>query len=83
VVLPDDLLADIDALVGSRGRSAFIAEIARKEVRRLRLMNFLDSKEPAWRSEDHPELKSGAAKWVHEMRRNDQKLDLRRRPRSK
>lgn len=27
VVLPDDLIADVDALVGPRGRSAFLAEV--------------------------------------------------------
>jgi hypothetical protein len=57
IILPSDVLQEIDALVGKRGRSAFLAEIARQEVRRRRLLAFLDRREPAWKSKDHPELK--------------------------
>jgi hypothetical protein len=32
VVLPVDLIADIGKLVGKRGRSAFLTEVARREV---------------------------------------------------
>ncbi|HXE09741.1 MAG TPA: hypothetical protein VN612_17685 [Acidobacteriaceae bacterium] len=75
IVLPDDLIADIDSLVGARGRSAFLAETARAEVRRRRLLEFLADPEPAWRDEDHPELAKGAAHWVKEMRRrSDERL---------
>jgi metal-responsive CopG/Arc/MetJ family transcriptional regulator len=48
VLLPEDLLQEIDALVGPRGRSSFLAETARNEVRRQKLLQFLESKEPAW-----------------------------------
>jgi hypothetical protein len=34
VVLPVDLVADIDKLVGKRGRRAFITEVARYEIQR-------------------------------------------------
>jgi hypothetical protein len=75
IVLPDELLADIDALVGARGRSAFLAETARAEVRRRRLLAFLADPEPAWRDEDHPELAKGAAHWVNQLRqRSDERL---------
>lgn len=33
IVLPDDLIEQIDARVGKRGRCAFLAEAAREEVR--------------------------------------------------
>jgi hypothetical protein len=79
VVLPDELLKRIDALVGTRGRSAFLAEVAEKEVRRRNLLAFLNDPEPAWKSEDHPELKNGAAAWVRKMRREDEKLRLKKR----
>jgi hypothetical protein len=68
IFLPDDLLRDIDALVGPRGRSAFLVETARNEVRRQKLLHFLDSKKPSWRSEDHPELAKGADAWVRRIR---------------
>lgn len=71
VLLPDDLLREIDALVGPRGRSAFLVETARSEVRRQKLLQFLESKDPAWKNkeEDHPELAEGADAWVRKVRR--------------
>ena len=74
VILPSEVLREIDALVGQRGRSAFLAEVAQQEVRRRKLLALLDRKEPAWKAKDHPELKRGAAAWVSKMRRSEQKL---------
>jgi hypothetical protein len=74
VLLPDEVLREIDALVGQRGRSAFLTEIARQEVRRRKLLALLDREEPAWKPKDHPELKRGAAAWISKMRRSEQKL---------
>jgi hypothetical protein len=68
IFLPEDLLKEIDALVGPRGRSAFLVQTARKEVRRHRLLQFLESKDPAWKDEDHPELVHGAGNWVSKLR---------------
>jgi hypothetical protein len=68
VLLPDDLLREIDSLVGPRGRSAFLVETARTEVRRQKLLQFLDGKDPAWKEEDHPELSGGADAWVRKVR---------------
>jgi len=67
-VLPEDLVREIDALVGPRGRSAFLVETARNEVRRKKLLEFLNSQEPVWKDEDHPELAGGSAKWVRKLR---------------
>jgi hypothetical protein len=68
VLLPEDLLREIDALVGPRGRSSFLVETARHEVRRQKLLHFLESKEPAWKNKDHPELIGGADTWVRKLR---------------
>jgi len=68
ILLPEDLLQEIDALVGPRGRSAFLVETARNEVRRHRLLQFLQSRDPAWKEEDHPELADGAGNWVRKLR---------------
>ena len=68
IVLPEDLIQEIDTLVGPRGRSAFLEQTARTEVRRLKLLQFLESPEPAWKDEDHPELRGGAADWVRKTR---------------
>jgi Arc/MetJ-type ribon-helix-helix transcriptional regulator len=74
VVLPDDLLADVDALVGPRGRSAFLTEVIREAVSRRRLLEILNSSEPVWKDEDHPELAEGSAAWVRKMREQDERL---------
>jgi hypothetical protein len=70
VVLPAKLAHEIDELVGPRGRSAFLVETAEKELKRRRLLAVLESDEPIWREENHPEIaEHGAAAWVHNLRR--------------
>ena len=68
VVLPGELVNEIDALVGPRGRSAFLVETARKELKRRKLLAFLQSDEVAWKDEDHPELADGTEIWVRKLR---------------
>lgn len=75
VILPDDLLADVDALVGPRGRSVFLTEVIREAVNRRRLLALLSSPEPIWKDEDHPELAEGAEAWVRRMRDEDLRLE--------
>lgn len=73
VVVPDDFLTRIDAEVGPRGRSAFIVDLAQAEFRRRKLQEFLRSKEPVMRDEDHPELAAmGTQAWVKMMRSGDE-----------
>jgi hypothetical protein len=80
VLLPEDLLREIDALVGPRGRSSFLVETARHEVRRQKLLHFLESKDPAWKDKDkdHPELAGGAAAWVRKLRAESEARGARR-----
>jgi hypothetical protein len=67
IFLPEDLLREIDALVGPRGRSAFLVETARSEVRRQKLLRFLEGP-LAWNEGKHPELHRGSAAWVRKLR---------------
>ena len=70
IVLPTELAKEIDALAGPRGRSAFLVELAEKEVRKQKMLAFLERTEPAWRDEDHPDIvEQGTAAWVHNLRR--------------
>ncbi len=75
IVIPEDLLADIDALVGQRGRSAFLVEVLRQEVNRRRLLKLLGSSEPILKDEDYPEFRNGAQDWVRHMRDEDLRLE--------
>ncbi|OLB29144.1 MAG: hypothetical protein AUH01_04625 [Acidobacteria bacterium 13_2_20CM_56_17] len=81
VLLPEDLIQEIDELVGPRGRSAFLVDTARNEVRRQRLLQFLQNKEAVWKDEDHPELAEGAAAWVRRSRAEDEASRSRKRRR--
>ena len=79
VILPDDVITEIDELVGQRGRSNFLAEAAREAIRRYRLKKFLSSSEVAWKTKDHPELAQGSDAFVRAMRQEGEKSDGRRR----
>jgi hypothetical protein len=58
ITLPDTLMSDIDALVGPRGRSGFLARAARNELKREQLRKALDTARgamagtPGWRSSE-------------------------------
>lgn len=75
VILPEDLLAEVDALVGQRRRSAFLTEIVRQEVQRRKLLAALREAKGSWKTEDHPELKDGSEAFVERLRaENDERL---------
>ena len=73
IVIPAELVAEIDAVVGKRGRSKFLVEVARREIRRLRMLKALEQADGAWKDEDYPELKAGAAAWVRKLRREGER----------
>jgi len=79
ILLPEDLLREIDALVGPRGRSSFLVETARNEVRRQKLLQFLENPDPAWEDKDHPELARGTAAWVRKQRAESESRSTRTR----
>jgi hypothetical protein len=81
VVIPENLVRAIDALVGRRRRSAFIAEAAQREVERRELLVALETAAASWKDKNHPELKRGAAAWIAGRRRADNKRDEERRGR--
>jgi hypothetical protein len=74
IILPQELIKEIDAVVGPRGRSAFLVETARAELRRRRLLTLLRNDQPAWSDRDHPELSAGAGAWVKQIRSEGEKL---------
>jgi hypothetical protein len=74
VILPVDLVADIDKLVGKRGRSAFLTEAAERALKIRHQRQALCEAAGTWKTEDHPELAQGAAAWIRQVR----SLDSRR-----
>ena len=73
VVLPPDLLAEVDRLVGPRRRSQFFVDAVSEKLARLKLTevarraagSLSDSDTPLWGS---PEV---ASRWVHTTRLAD------------
>jgi len=72
ILLPEDLVREIDSLAGRRGRSDFLVETAREAVQRRKLLRFLENKTVSWKEQDHPELAKGAASWVRKLRRQSE-----------
>lgn len=72
VVLPQQLMKDIDTLVGSRQRSSFITKAVEEQLLRLRQHEALLSTAGTWKDKDHPELKDGSAEWVRKTRKQEE-----------
>ena len=69
LIFPEDLLRAIDKLVGKRGRSKFVVEATRKELKRIQFLEALREAAGSWKDEEHPELKErGTYQWVREQR---------------
>lgn len=84
IILPQELIHEIDSLVGPRGRSAFLVETARAELRRRRLLSFLRDDRPAWAPEDHPDLGSDAGTWVKHLRsEGESRIPVNPKPRKR
>jgi metal-responsive CopG/Arc/MetJ family transcriptional regulator len=80
IVIPDQLVNQIDQVVGKRGRSGFLVQAAEKELQRLRQIKALETAAGTWSDKDHPELKQGSSAWVKQLRReNERRLRKRRR----
>ena len=73
IVITQQLVAEIDTLVGKRGRSTFLTQAAEKEVMRLRQLKAVEAAAGSWKDKDHPELKGGAAKYIERLRKEDEK----------
>jgi hypothetical protein len=43
------------------------------------LLEFLATKEPAWKDEDHPEFAHGSAEWVRKIREESERASQKRR----
>ncbi|MEW6002210.1 MAG: hypothetical protein AB1638_06125 [Nitrospirota bacterium] len=76
VIIEEDIVKEIDRLVGKKKRSSFIAAAAKKELKRLRQYSIIKKLKGTWRDEDHPELsgKEGTYKWVRKLRDEDEKV---------
>ena len=68
VQIPPDVVAEIDKIVGVRRRSAFLVDLAKREIRRQRLLKVFANRDPIWKDEDHPEMDGDSDNWIRRMR---------------
>jgi hypothetical protein len=71
--MPPDVVEEIDKAVGVKNRAKFLADVARRELKRLEQMEALNAAAGSWKDKDHPELAKGSAAYVSRMRREGEK----------
>lgn len=76
VIIDENILKEIDRLMGKKKRSSFIAGAAKKELKRFNQLLLLKKLKGTWKDEDHPDMnsKNGTYKWVRKQRERDEKL---------
>jgi predicted transcriptional regulator len=70
LMLPADLVAEIDEVAGPRNRSRFIEEAARAKLKREQLRLAIEHSAGAWSKEEHPEWATPemVVEWVRARR---------------
>lgn len=68
LLLPDELVDEIDAYVGADHRLEFFTEAARRRLQGPRLANFFKEHPIVLKDEDHPEFAEGTAAYVRRLR---------------
>jgi len=58
LVIPHDLLEEVDQIAGKRKRSLFIAEATREKLQKERFLKTLEETQGAWSDKNHPDLKT-------------------------
>jgi hypothetical protein len=58
LVIPKEILEEVDQIAGKRGRSLFIAEAALEKLDRERFLKILEETRGAWADKRHPDLRS-------------------------
>lgn len=76
VIIDENILREIDRLIGKKKRSSFIADAAKKELKKLNQLLLLKKLKGTWKDADHPDMqgKNGAYRWVRKLRDKDERL---------
>jgi len=75
IILPDELIREIDAVVGKRGRSAFLIKAAEERLQRERLRRAMKAAVGSIKARDYPQWATSrkAASWVRRLRRESKR----------
>jgi hypothetical protein len=73
VVLPTELVAEVDRVAGARRRSRFVEVAIREHLRRMRLSMALRETAGALKDEDYPDWDTPekTSAWVRDRRKED------------
>ena len=72
LIIPREILDEVDRIAGKRRRSFFIAEATRERVERERFLKVLDGTRGAWTDKNHPDLNTDpdVEQFIREKRRS-------------
>ena len=75
LVIPREILEEVDRIAGKRKRSLFIADATREKLEKVRFLRTLGQTGGAWTDENHPDLRTVAQveRYVAEKRRTYRK----------
>jgi metal-responsive CopG/Arc/MetJ family transcriptional regulator len=75
LVIPQEILEEVDQLAGKKRRSLFIAQAALEKLEKERFLKALEETQGGWSDKNHPELRSkrDVEKYVKEKRRSYRK----------
>jgi hypothetical protein len=76
IIIEEDIVKEIDRLIGKKKRSGFIAAAAKRELKKIKQLSVIKKLKGTWKDADHPELmgKEGTYKWVRKLRDEDEKI---------
>lgn len=78
VIFPEQLLAELDALVPSGKRSEVIVEATADFLARMKVLSALQESAGAWEDEAHPELSTSedVNRWLEQLRASWRRVPL-------
>lgn len=70
LLLPKELVEEVDHFAGERGRSRYVAEALRARLKRDRLLEVIEQTAGAWDAERYPEFATSekVVEWVRARR---------------
>ncbi len=75
LVIPAEILDEVDKIAGKRKRSLFIAEATREKLEKERFIKILEETHGAWTDRNHPELRTNKdmERYVRDKRQSHRK----------
>jgi hypothetical protein len=71
LLLPKELLEEVDRFAGERGRSRYVAEALRVQLRRDRLREVVEQTAGAWKDNPLWKTSEDVVEWVRALRAED------------